>query len=40
MYDKAHNDYLYTHAWVDFLARELADPVKYSQVTGMEPVAP
>lgn len=34
LYDKAHEDYLYTQAWVDLLCAELADPSKYEAVTG------
>ena len=34
VYDKAHKDYLYTPAWVDFLADELSDPAKYQQIIG------
>jgi hypothetical protein len=34
VFDKAHRDYLYTQAWVDLLARELADPARYASVVG------
>jgi hypothetical protein len=35
--DRAHNDYLYTKAWVEKLCRDLADPGKYQQIVGAPP---
>ena len=37
VYDKAHNDYLYTEAWISKLISELSDPVKFEQITGHSP---
>jgi hypothetical protein len=34
VYDETHEDYVYTKAWVEKLARELADPAEYERVTG------
>jgi len=34
VYDKVHEDYLYTQDWVELLCKDLADPVKYQAVTG------
>lgn len=31
-YDDAHQDYVYTPAWVEFLIKELSDPDKYDQI--------
>jgi hypothetical protein len=31
-YDAAHNDYVYTKAWVDLLVKEMSDPAKYESV--------
>lgn len=31
-YDKAHKDYLYTHAWVNFLIEKMADENEYAQL--------
>ena len=39
VYDKAHNDYLYTDAWVAKLAAEMADPAHFLAVTGFAPTA-
>lgn len=40
VYDAAHKDYLYTDAWVEKLARDLADPATFKEVTGIPPAAP
>jgi hypothetical protein len=37
IYDQAHEDYVYTKAWVDKLARDLADPGEYERVVGHAP---
>lgn len=37
VYDATHKDYLYTKAWVNKLARALANPEEYRRVTGLEP---
>lgn len=37
VYDKAHNDYLYTDAWVDKLIAEMSDPARFQAVTGFAP---
>lgn len=37
VYDRAHNDYLYTKAWVDKLCRELVDPAGYQAIVGAPP---
>lgn len=39
VYDEAHEDYLYTQAWVDKLARDLAEPAEYARVAGKPPRA-
>lgn len=39
VFDKAHGDYLYTQAWVDLLARDMADPTRYASVVGQVPAA-
>ena len=39
IYDVAHKDYLYTEAWVDKLAKALADPGDFQKITGLIPVA-
>jgi hypothetical protein len=36
--DAAHNDYLYTDAWVDKLSKELVDPKVFEQVVGSAPM--
>jgi hypothetical protein len=38
VYDEAHEDYVYTKAWVDRLARDLADAIEYERVVGHPPV--
>ena len=40
VYDAAHKDYLYTDAWVEKLAKELANPAKFQEVTGIPPAVP
>lgn len=37
VYDEAHEDYLYTRAWIEKLAREFSIPTKLKKVTGWEP---
>ena len=37
--DPAHNDYLYTVAWVDRLSKELVDPARFKEITGASPRA-
>ena len=37
VYDNAHNDYLYTKAWVRKLISELSDPVEFEKITGTPP---
>lgn len=37
VYDAAHNDYLFTRAWVDRLVRELSDPATFKKVVGKAP---
>jgi len=39
VYDPVHRDYVYTQAWIDFLAKELADPQRYALLTGGAPTA-
>ncbi len=40
VYDRAHNDYLYTEAWVAKLIRELGEhPEDYPQIVGHTPTA-
>lgn len=39
VYDVAHRDYLYTDAWIEKLLKELTDPGKFEEITGMPPVA-
>ena len=39
VYDVAHKDYLYTEAWVDKLAKSLADPADFQKITGSIPIA-
>lgn len=34
IYDEAHNDYVYTPAWRDFLVEEMKKPGRYEQVMG------
>ncbi len=33
-YDKVHEDYIYTPAWVDFLVQELTKPENYEKILG------
>jgi len=37
LYDETHEDYVYTQAWIDKLARELADIAQYNLVAGRQP---
>ncbi len=37
VYDTTHEDYVYTRAWVEKLARELANPAAYERVVGRPP---
>lgn len=37
IYDQTHEDYVYTKAWVDKLARDLADAAEYERVVGHPP---
>jgi hypothetical protein len=39
VYDAAHKDYLYTEAWVDKLAKNLADAQAFLTILGSVPVA-
>jgi hypothetical protein len=39
VYDKAHNDYLYTAAWVEKLKTEMADREMFEQITGRQPIS-
>jgi len=39
VYDETHEDYVYTKAWVDKLAKDLADPEEYERVVGRKPGA-
>lgn len=39
VYDKAHNDYLYTDAWIAKLVAEMSDPAGFEVVAGFTPVA-
>jgi hypothetical protein len=34
LYDQVHEDYVYTKAWIDLLARELANPNFMAQITA------
>jgi hypothetical protein len=34
VYDSVHNDYVYTHEWVELLSKDMADPAKYQALTG------
>lgn len=40
VYDEPHSDYLYTDAWIKKLAKDLADPAAFAQVTGRSPEPP
>lgn len=33
IYDKMHNDYGYTQAWVDFLIEKLSDPAEFDSLS-------
>ncbi len=37
VYDETHEDYVYTKAWVNKLARDLSDPLEYERVVGRQP---
>jgi hypothetical protein len=37
VYDEAHNDYVFTDAWIRKLSRDLADPATFARVTGKPP---
>lgn len=37
VYDQTHGDYVYTKAWIEKLARDLADPAEYERVVGHPP---
>jgi hypothetical protein len=39
-YDQAHDDYVYTPAWVEFLVSELSDPDTYSKILDSKPPTP
>ncbi len=39
VYDAAHQDYLYTQAWIDKLIRELSSPEQFELVAGHAPIA-
>lgn len=39
LYDQTHEDYVYTQAWVDKLARDLADLAQYDLVIGRQPTS-
>jgi hypothetical protein len=39
IYDEAHEDYVYTKAWVEKLAKDLAQPDEYERVVGHRPHA-
>ncbi len=39
LWDRPHRDYVYTDGWVDFLVKELADPARFREVVGHDPVA-
>lgn len=39
VYDAAHNDYLYTDAWIDKLSKELSQADNFQNITGVAPVA-
>jgi hypothetical protein len=34
VYDKAHEDYVYTQEWVELLCKDLSDPETYETITG------
>ena len=35
IYDKMHNDYGYTQAWVDFLIEKLKDPTEFDSLSAV-----
>lgn len=37
IYDNVHRDYVYTRAWVDYLATELSDAERFKKVVGSKP---
>jgi hypothetical protein len=37
VYDKPHEDYVYTQDWVELLCKDLAEPAQYEIVTGKIP---
>ena len=39
VYDEAHEDYLYTKAWIEKLVHDLDDPQEYERVVGRPPRA-
>jgi hypothetical protein len=39
VYDPVHHDWLYTHAWVELLKRELADPQRYQALASSKATA-
>jgi Protein of unknown function (DUF3644) len=39
VYDAAHNDYLYTDAWVEKLSRDLIEAANFQNIIGSVPVA-
>jgi hypothetical protein len=39
VYDKPHNDYLYTDAWIEKLVGELLDADRFQTITGAKPKA-
>lgn len=39
VFDDAHEDYIYTQAWVDKLIQELQSKEGYRTVLGKEPIA-
>ena len=39
VYDPAHRDYLYTAAWIERLCRDLADHMRFQEITGAAPRA-
>ena len=39
VYDAPHRDYLYTAAWIERLSADFAEPRKYREITGRDPMA-
>lgn len=37
VYDPVHHDYVYTQAWIEKVAKDLADAVTFQQVVGSSP---